>query len=113
MKKKLELTVDNDLVLGDILNADTFIERLKGYMLQKKPKSKGVLFRDCNSLHSFLMRFDIDLYFLDQDDRLVRIEKKFSKNKTIYVKEASHVLETPVGAINGATVKIGQLFKFD
>lgn len=113
MRKKLELKLDDSIALRNILDADTFMERLKGYMLQKKPKSNGILFRDCNSLHSFLMRFDIDLYFLDRDDRLVRVETGFSKNRTIYVKEASHVLETPVGAIDRVGVAVGQLFKFD
>lgn len=113
MRKKLELKLDDSVALRDILDADTFMERLKGYMLQKKPKSNGILFRDCNSLHSFLMRFDIDLYFLDRDDRLVRIEKGFTKNKTIYVKEAAHVLETPIGSIDSAKAEVGQLFKFD
>lgn len=112
MKKMLVLKIDKDEALSDILLADSFFKRLSGYMFQKKPMSKGILFRNCNSLHSYFMHFDIDLYFLDQESHLLRVERGFSKNKTLYVKEATHVLETISGAVDIRSIKIGQAFDF-
>ncbi len=112
MKQRLVLKLENKSVLDDILEADSFVTRLKGYMFQKKPSSKGILFKHCNSLHSFFMGFDIDLYFLDDRKRLVKCVRGFERNKTIHVKDAAHVLETPSGAIDEKLVEIGQTFYF-
>lgn len=112
MKQKLALELESVGVLDGIVKADAFIPRLKGYMFQKTPKSKGILFLRCNSLHSFFMHFAIDLYFLDEDMRLVAFVEAFEKNKTIHVKNAAHVLETPSGAIDKHKIQVGQVFHF-
>lgn len=102
----------NTLLLNNILLANTFQKRLFGYMFQKKATSKGILFKPCNSLHSFFMHFDLDLYFLDQEGKLLHIEKNFSKNKNIRIKNAAQVLETPSGTLNSKNFKLGQRFYF-
>lgn len=112
MKTPVALYVKEVLVLEEILLANTYWGRLKGYMFQKRPMQKGILFRNCNDLHSFFMHFDIDLYFLNENDVVVHIERGFSKNRILKIKNAVHVLEVPSTQLEGFDLSVGDAFYF-
>lgn len=82
----------------DVLIADTFLRRLKGYMFQKKPKYKAILIEPCNSVHTFFMNFDIDVLFLDENFLVVKKIEALKPRKIIMpIKEAAIVLEGEAG----------------
>lgn len=67
-----------------IINANTFIKRLRGYMFTEKPTVNEVLIlENCNSIHTFNMRFDLDVLFLDEEDRVIKILRGLKKRKII------------------------------
>lgn len=71
----VELIVKNkNLNLGkDIKLADNMFSRVKGLMFDEKIKGDGLLIRPCNSIHTFFMKFNIDVIFLNKDLKIVKI----------------------------------------
>ena len=57
----------------DVLVAENFAERAKGLIgRDSMPDGCGMLIPRCNAVHTFFMRFAIDVVFLDADDCVVK-----------------------------------------
>jgi len=79
--------------------ADTFIKRLKGLMFIKKPPDYLLVFHPCNSIHTFFMRIQIDVLFLDSDLVVVKKIEGLKKNRVIMpVAGAKYVIEGRQGS---------------
>ena len=78
-----------------IILANTFYKRFKGLMLKKEFKD-GLLFTNLtdSSIHTLFMRFEIDIYFLDENRTI--FEKTSLKPWKFYKpkKQAKFILET-------------------
>ena len=58
----------------EIITADSFFTRFAGLMFRKElPKATGLLLTSCNSVHMCFMRFAIDVIYIDQDYRILKI----------------------------------------
>ena len=78
-----------------IVNAESFLERFCGLML-KKNADYAMLFRKCTSVHTFFMRFNLDIVYLDKDDNIVKIIKNLKPWRTaLPVKNTVSILEIP------------------
>lgn len=85
--------VNNIIYMKNVKIANTYIKKLKGYMFCKYPKEPAILFYPCSSIHTFFMKFSIDIIFLNEDKVVIRIENNIKKNKILYVKKARYVIE--------------------
>ncbi len=105
-EKNIEL--GNDITLATSLPA-----RMKGLLGKKKlDAGKGLLIRPCNSIHTFCMKFPIDVIFLDKENRVVALYKNFPKNRlTSIFRKAASVLELPAGTL-GSTIDLGDHVDF-
>ncbi len=71
---KIISTKDGFLVSGHARRADNFYLRLKGLMFRASlDADEALIFYNAPSIHTFFMRFAIDLVFLDKDYRILRI----------------------------------------
>ncbi len=99
---KLVVKDSQNRVLGDqVLLADQMFDRLLGLMFSNVSKGKaGLLLDPCNSIHTFFMRYPIDVLFLDGNDKIVKIIRKMKpwRLSLIYFK-AHKVLEFEGGLI--------------
>ena len=79
----------------DIIYADSFFKRFKGLMLKKNFNS-ALIFTNLkdSSIHTNFMRFEIDVYFLDENK--VIYEKTTLKPWKFYKpkKQAKYIIET-------------------
>jgi uncharacterized membrane protein (UPF0127 family) len=93
--------------------ADNLLSRLMGLMLKKDfDRYDALVLSPCKAIHTFFMRFTIDIVFLDNSFRVVYIKEKlkpwrFSK----YVPNANMVIELPEGTIKGKDIAIGDTLK--
>jgi uncharacterized membrane protein (UPF0127 family) len=86
----------NDIFKSEeVLFADTFVKRLKGFMFVKKPYCEALIISPCSSVHTFFMKFNIDVLFVNKNDVIVDVffnvpKRKIlsSKSKTLYIIEA-------------------------
>lgn len=109
MKKIKILNKYNNHVYGENVKiADSFYDRLKGLMfVEEMEDCDGLIIEPCNSIHTFFMRFKIDVLFLDSSNRIIQIYKEMPpwRLTRIFFK-ASKVLELKSGTIPSNT-KIG------
>lgn len=93
-----------------IILANTFYKRFKGLMLKKDFKD-GLLFTNLtdSSIHTLFMRFEIDIYFLDENRTI--FEKTSLKPWKFYKpkKQAKFILETKKDKLK---LKIGDNLDF-
>lgn len=63
--------------------------------LDRADAGAGLLIPRCSSVHSFGMRFDLDLYFLDANGSVLEIRRCFPPRRFAICGNASAVLEIP------------------
>lgn len=91
--KKIDLSI-GDKTYKDIYIAETFFERLKGLMFISKENSFNLLIKNCNSIHTCFMKFNIDVFCLDKDFKVVKVYKNVKPFRFIFpVKNTCHILE--------------------
>ncbi len=102
------------LLADDVDMALSFLRRLRGLMFRKCfPRGRALLIGPCRSVHTFHMRFPIDVVFLDKDSRVVGMEEamkpwRVSRNYP----DAYFALEVPAGTIQETGTQIGDLLEF-
>lgn len=57
----------------------------------------GLLIPRCSSIHTFGMRFDLDVYFLDSGGRVIAVRRRVPPRRVVWCREAAAVLEVPAG----------------
>lgn len=99
-----------ELINIKIVTASTFFKRFKGLM-GKKDIDFALLFSNLkdSTIHTLFMRFEIDVYFLDENK--VIFEKTRLKPWKIHKpkKQAKYILETKKNVLN---LKIGEKLDF-
>lgn len=65
--------------------------------LDRELAGEGLLIPDCRSVHTFGMRFSLDLVFLDADGAAVRVERRVPSGRLLFEPSADSVLELPSG----------------
>lgn len=103
-----------DKVLGnDIILATSLIDRFKGLLGRKSLEpGQGMMLRPCKGIHTFFMKFPIDVVFLDKENQLIGLYKNLPPNRMTSIYSNAHaVLELPSGTLDEYTV-IGSRIEF-
>jgi uncharacterized membrane protein (UPF0127 family) len=88
--------------------ANTVVKRMVGLLNRRKfAEGEGLLFDRCYGVHTFGMRFPIDILFLDKDLQVIRAVKSLPPYRTSVVRKAVYVLELPVGALENTRTEEG------
>lgn len=78
--------------------ADTFRARLFGLAWRDRSQAgPGLLIPRCASVHTFGMRFALDLFFLDPAGRVIRVKRSVPPRRVVWCRGAAAVLEIPAG----------------
>jgi uncharacterized membrane protein (UPF0127 family) len=76
--------------------ATTARSRLLGLALLARDRaSPGLLLTGCRSVHTFGMRFRLDVYFLDDEGRFVSLRASVPPGRIVRDRRAAAVLEVP------------------
>ncbi|MDH5581460.1 MAG: DUF192 domain-containing protein [Bdellovibrionales bacterium] len=89
-------------VAEKVFLANDPISRMVGLMFRSGlHEGEGLLIRPCNSIHTFFMRFNIDVLFLDKEYRVLKIIRNLRpwRMTRMYFK-ASQVLELQGGTLS-------------
>jgi uncharacterized protein len=86
-----------ELFLGALVPvADRPIARLLGLaQLDLERAGAGLLLERCSAVHTFGMRFELDLVFLDAGGEVLRIERAVRPRRFLRERGAAAVLELP------------------
>ncbi|MBT3584233.1 MAG: DUF192 domain-containing protein [Halobacteriovoraceae bacterium] len=97
-------------VLGvDVEIASTMFSRMKGLMFENEMKGyDGLLIKPCNQIHTFFMKYNIDVVFLDKSNKVVKVIENLKPWRlTPLYFSASKVLELKGNTI-GARIQKGE-----
>lgn len=65
--------------------------------LDALPEDYALLFRRCRSVHTYGMRFDLDVVFLDPQGAVVRVARDVPRRRHVRERGARSVVETRAG----------------
>ena len=84
-----------NILIDDLEIYNTFFKRLKGLMFKKEiPNSYAVLIIPCSSIHTFFMKFEIGVIYLDKDNTVVKFTPSMKPFRLgPFVKQTSKVIE--------------------
>jgi len=102
-------TRTNQIIASKVTIADTFLSRLIGLLNKKElPDNTGLWIIPCNSIHTFGLKFNIDVIFLNKDNVIVYLIENMDKNKMSPIIFPAHsVLEVVPGSIKDSGTATG------
>ncbi|HWC49061.1 MAG TPA: DUF192 domain-containing protein [Solirubrobacterales bacterium] len=80
----------------DVPVADSFRSRLRGLAWRDRAQAgPGLLIPRCASVHTFGMRFELDVYFLDRAGEVLAVRRAVPPRRVLWHHGASAILEIP------------------
>ena len=99
---------DGRVVCEQLLVATRPLTRMRGLLGRAGlPAGEGILLRPAGSVHTFFMRFPIDVVFLDRDRVVVGIEPSLPPWKTAGRRGAKAVVELAAGECERRGLQVG------
>jgi uncharacterized protein len=80
-----------------VILADTRRARLRGLLGHRTPPPFALRLDPCRSVHTFGMRFALDLHWLDGEGAVVRVDRAVPPGRLRACRRARAVVEVPVG----------------
>ena len=95
--------------------ARSYWARLRGLMFRSTlPEDGGMVIEPNNSVHTFWMRFPIDVVFVDRQDRVVGLVNAMPPNRPYAgARKARRTIELPAGTIARTNTEIGDTLRFE
>lgn len=99
----------NQTLLPQVLEARTFWERGRGLLGRSGlPEGEALWIHQCNSIHTFFMKFSIDCVFVDRNLQIKAIREDVRPWRLILpVWGARSVFEMAAGSVKAMKVKVG------
>ena len=111
--KLLEAVFGETLLCPRTRLADRFLTRLRGLLFTSAlPAGCGLLLRPCGSVHSFGMRYAIDVIYLDARGEVLAVETLRPWRAGMFVRGCAQVLELPRGTAEKAGLWPGCRVRF-
>lgn len=93
--------------------AGTGPERRKGLLGRASlPPGGGLWIVPCESVHTFFMKFPIDLVYLDRKKQVKKVRSNVGPWRLSACLSAHSILELPVGSISSSQTKPGDHLEF-
>lgn len=107
---KLYNKTKNTLILENLFECKSFLEKTLGLISRKK--ENGVYFKTRFGVHSFGMKFPIDVVVLDGKNKITQIKKNLPPNRFFFWRPwHSKIIEIPSSA--NYRLEIGDLVSFE
>jgi uncharacterized membrane protein (UPF0127 family) len=106
---------DRGSVLGTAIEvAETSSKRAKGLLGRDHlATGEGLLFKHCSSLHTFFMRFAIDIAYIAKNGRVLKIAHSVPPFRICAAPLRAHyALELPAGSLAASHTKVKDMLRF-
>ena len=92
------VTSDGRVVCERCVVADSPLVRMRGLLGRSNlPREEGILLRPASSVHTWFMRFPIDVVFLDRELAVLRVVPRLRPWRAVARRRAAAVLELAAG----------------
>ncbi|MFM0718553.1 DUF192 domain-containing protein [Paraburkholderia strydomiana] len=93
---------------------ETTRERLRGLLTRDHlAPGEALLLERCGSVHTFGMRFAIDVVFVDRHRRIVAIHRDVPRCRVLFNLRATLTLEMPAGGASQHGLSVGDPLVFE
>lgn len=108
---KVIIRNSNKELVGNLMVADSIFTRMKGLLGRDSlPEGNGLWLKPCNGVHTFGMKFSIDVVMLDKENRVIEIKKDLKPNRITTINfGAATVLELPATMTAAVDLKKGDV----
>lgn len=112
---KINYSRGKELIATEAIKANNFFSKLFGLTVRKKLNDKeGFLIENCSSIHTFWMRYSIDVIFLDKKNLVLAIYHNIKPFRvTPFIRNAYYALELKPGTIEKTSLEVGDLVQFE
>ena len=105
----LERESDGAVVCNRCVVADTMFRRMRGLLGRRElPRGEGMLIRPAPSVHTFFMRFPIDVVFLSRDGEVLKVCANVRPWRAAAARRAHSTLELAAGEAERRGITPGQ-----
>lgn len=108
MKRYKIKEMGGQILVNNVIMATTTISRMKGLMFASQmPDCEGFLIDPCNSIHTFFMKFNLDIAFISKNNEIVHIERNMKPWRATRIHfKSKKVLEMKAGTMS-EKMKVG------
>jgi len=71
------------------------------------PAGSGLVIAPCSSVHTFFMRFAIDIIFAARDGRVIKVRRRVAPWRIAAALGAFAVIELPSGSLDESAIAVG------
>lgn len=105
----------NELLLTRALLADSFWLRLRGLLGRSSlEQGEGLILVGEKSIHTFFMKFPIDVLYVDKNYRVIRTDARMVPYRLgPFVAQSAYVVEMSVGTISNTATEVGDQLTFE
>jgi len=98
---------ENTVLAENVIVAESTLERMRGLLGRTTlPPDSAMLIRRCRNIHTWFMRFAIDVIFLDRNLRVLKVAQNVPPYRMVFgPRKAANVLEMAAGRPNAPVVK--------
>ncbi len=94
--------------------AETSAERRTGLLKHESlPEGEGLWLAPCEAVHTFWMKFPIDVLFLDKKRKVLKVRHAVAPWRMAACLRAHSVLELPAGACRASGTAAGDHLEFE
>lgn len=80
-----------------IIEYKSFINKFIGLMFKKENINYGIRLNNCNSIHTFFMKQNIDICITDKNNKVLFLKENLNKNRIIKpIKNGYYTYELPL-----------------
>jgi uncharacterized membrane protein (UPF0127 family) len=99
----------NTLLAQDVCVADTVLRRIKGLLGRNDfRQGEALIIKPCNSIHTFFMRFPIDVLFVDKHNKVIKATPALKPFCLTYIYfNAAFAIELPAGTLASTSTAKG------
>ena len=114
MMNIVKIKIEDEETPCEVLVADSFLDRLIGLMFTKELKENtGLLIRPCSMVHTFFMRYSIDVVFISKGGEILELCSDLAPNGfSPHISGCYQVLEFPCHYCAKMGMQKGQQLSF-
>ena len=102
------------LLARTLLTAFDSASRRRGLLKHDSlPEGSALIIAPSNAIHTFFMRFPIDVAFVSRDGRILKVRSAIPAGRMSASLRAFAVIELPAGALAGAETVAGDTLRID
>ncbi|MBR6635697.1 MAG: DUF192 domain-containing protein [Clostridia bacterium] len=111
--KKIIIKKNSQIITDNARRADSFFSRFKGLMFVKEIEDNYALhITPCNQIHMLNMRFALDVIYLDENGRVVKVDENVQPGKICKTeKRAKSVIEMKASASSRLGIRTGDILE--